>query len=378
MFAHIFKKFDDSQPRDKDGKWTSISFGGKDKGWVGVDGPLSAADAKRANSLRLPPGVKNMRLSKDPKAALQAQWEDKKGKVQPRYSAAHSEKQAAEKWERVRDFHKTAVKQIMERAQRDMLNPQLSQKQRDTAATVHLIAKTGFRVGSSRDTGAEAQAYGASTLTPGHVKIKGDDISFAFVGKKGVAITKTITDSHLAKYMKGKMSGMKKTEKIFSSSDSAVLGFIKDASGNSSFKTKDFRTWHGTGVALKLRNQMGAPKNEKEAAAFKKEIATKVAAHLGNTPAVAIKDYIAPFVWAPWDGGKEISKKADSGTESPDDYTQFEELWDIMEEAVANIEYDEVPTDWRTIPELDNDPDDEEVTKSDVVFKGFAYVFNRV
>lgn len=55
-----------------------------------------------------------------------------------------------------------------------------------------------------------------------------------------------------------------------------------------------------------------------------------------------------------------MAKKEKPVSENPDDYTQFEELWDIMEDAVANIEYDIVPTDWRTIPELDDDPDDEE------------------
>jgi len=52
-----------------------------------------------------------------------------------------------------------------------------------------------------------------------------------------------------------------------------------------------------------------------------------------------------------------MTKKEDAVSENPDDYIQFEELWDIMEEAVASIEYDEVPTDWRTIPELGDDPD---------------------
>lgn len=56
-----------------------------------------------------------------------------------------------------------------------------------------------------------------------------------------------------------------------------------------------------------------------------------------------------------------MAKKSRPGSENPDDYTQFEELWDIMEDAVANIEYDVVPTDWRTIPELGDDPDEEEI-----------------
>ena len=39
----------------------------------------------------------------------------------------------------------------------------------------------------------------------------------------------------------------------------------------------------------------------------------------------------------------------------------FEELWEIMEDAVENISYDRVPQDWRTMPELGDDPDDEEI-----------------
>lgn len=55
-----------------------------------------------------------------------------------------------------------------------------------------------------------------------------------------------------------------------------------------------------------------------------------------------------------------MAKKENIVSENPDDYTQFEELWDIMEDAVANIEYDVVPRDWRTMPELDYDPDEDD------------------
>lgn len=54
-----------------------------------------------------------------------------------------------------------------------------------------------------------------------------------------------------------------------------------------------------------------------------------------------------------------MAKKEKPVSVNPADYTQFEELWDIMEEAVDSHTYDVVPTDWRTIPELDDDPDDE-------------------
>ena len=42
----------------------------------------------------------------------------------------------------------------------------------------------------------------------------------------------------------------------------------------------------------------------------------------------------------------------------------FEELWEIMEEAVESISFDRVPRDWRTMPELNDDPDDEEIAIS--------------
>jgi len=60
-----------------------------------------------------------------------------------------------------------------------------------------------------------------------------------------------------------------------------------------------------------------------------------------------------------------VATKPEAGSEDPADYTSFEELWDIMEDAVENIAYDFVPRDWRTMPELGDDPDDEEIDSYD-------------
>ena len=368
MFASILK-FDPKQPRDESGRWTSIAFGGKEAGWQGANGEkLSAADAARAKKLGIPPAWKNVRLSKDPAAALQALGQDAKGRTQYKYSAEHSEAAAAEKWQRVKDFHKTAVNKILDRAERDMNNPKLSDKERDAAAITHLIGKTGFRIGSDRDTQAEAQAYGASTLTKGHVKVgKNGDIDFSFTGKKGVQIKKRINDPKLAKYMQEKMKSLGPNDKIFTSNDSDVRDFMKKASGTDAFTPKDFRTWHGTGMALAMRKRMGMPANEKEAKAAKKEIAKAVAEHLGNTPTVAAQSYISPHVYAPWDGGTPAKK---SEVQS----ISFDELYVIMDEAVECQSFDHVPRDWRTMPSLNDDPDDEEVLTEDQVFKGLGYV----
>ncbi len=57
------------------------------------------------------------------------------------------------------------------------------------------------------------------------------------------------------------------------------------------FTAKDFRTWHGSVLALRLLA-------ETERSLTLKELTAQVGQHLGNTPAMARKSYIHPAVIA--------------------------------------------------------------------------------
>ena len=273
------------------GMSAKITGTGKDRKitWVDKNGnPVPKAIADRIKAVGTPPGWTNVRLNDNPKAATQVKGTDSKGREQIRMTKTVIEKNAAEKFARLKDFNKVLPK-LTAQAEKDMA------KGNHVAALVSLIAKTGFRIGSERDTGAEKKAFGASTLTGKHVTVKGDKLTFKFTGKKGVEIEHELKDKNLAKWIKP-LAGT--SQKLFpQASDGKANTYIKTVTGNSHFKTKDLRTWNGTAVALREIGNRQA-KSEKEFKAIQKEVATAVAKHLGNTPSVALASYIDPSVWS--------------------------------------------------------------------------------
>jgi DNA topoisomerase-1 len=163
---------------------------------------------------------------------------------------------------------------------------------------------TGFRIGGSEDTGADKEAFGASTLLGKHISVDGTKVSFSFTGKKGVHIQKTVTDEQLATFLSAKKRKSGVEGRIFDVSDAQARAYLKAASGKN-FKVKDFRTWHGTAKAvkeLKAELKKNPTPSAAEAKKVKLAVAKKVAAHLGNTPAIALASYIAPEVWGALEG----------------------------------------------------------------------------
>jgi DNA topoisomerase-1 len=159
-----------------------------------------------------------------------------------------------------------------------------------------LISKTGMRIGSTRDTGAKVQAYGASTLEARHVKVDGQVTTLSFVGKKGVNIELTSIDPALAKMFKARLKGKGPRDKLFNTSDAKVRDYMHSVGGKG-FMPKDFRTYVATSTALDMARGMGVAAGEREFKKMRLEVAKRVSSLLGNTPAMAISSYIDPAVW---------------------------------------------------------------------------------
>jgi DNA topoisomerase-1 len=268
--------------------------------WTKHDGTdFTPEEHARLKALKVRPDLTRIKLADDPTAKLQVTGLDSKGRTQRIYSAEHSEKAAAEKFARLKAFN-SAAGGIMTSAQHDMANTRLPQRQRDAAAVIKLIARTGFRIGSEKDTGADSKAYGASTLTKEHIKLgKDGNISFNFGAKSGVTITKELQDHELHRYLKERMKTASAGEKVFDVPAPLVRKYLK-AAGGAEFKVKDFRTWNGTNEALKKIAELPEPTDPKSFAAFRLAVAKHVSAHLGNTPKVALDAYIDPAVFGKW------------------------------------------------------------------------------
>lgn len=255
-------------------------------------GELPEELAARIKAMKLPPAWTGVQISSDPSSPLQAIGYDAKGREQRRYSAANSAANSVAKFARVKNFIRL-LPSVRERIATDMLSS--DPNVREPAAVLSLIDKTGFRVGSEKDTGAEKKAHGATTLDASHVVVSGDSVTFAFVGKKGVDIHQTVSDSALAK-----MIGDRKLRggKLFDTNDSKVRKYLHSVAGK--FKVKDFRTAVAAESALAAMRDIEAPKTEKEYAQKRLEVGRMVSSKLGNTPKIALDSYIPPETFGSW------------------------------------------------------------------------------
>lgn len=217
---------------------------------------------------------------------------DSKGRVKRVYSDAFEEGKAREKFIRV--LRLTAVlpevdKRMLEDSARS-----------DIAAAALLVRVTGMRPGSEADRGGAKKAYGASTLEGRHLVVKGDEVRLQFTGKGGKELDIPVTDPRVAALLRERAKGKKKDEQLFpGANENKLNAYLKGVAGDE-FKMKDLRTALATALAKNAVKLRGVPDTVREAKAARLEIARQISEQLGNSPAEALKSYIAPECFADW------------------------------------------------------------------------------
>jgi DNA topoisomerase I len=223
-------------------------------------------------------GVKSTAI-KYKKAPAGANYEfygvDQKGRRVRLYGKRHVEQQKAKKFRRVRILRKK-MSMIEEGIKRD--TEAKDEEKRENARVAYIILKTGLRPGSSKDTKAEQQAYGVTTLQKNQVKFSDGDATFDFIGKKGVHIIKKVHDPMLVRILKQQKNGEGK-ELFPNASDATVRRYLRKY-GN--VKTKDLRTLRANEIAEKLSKK----------GVGEKKIYEGVAKELNNTPGVSKSAYV--------------------------------------------------------------------------------------
>jgi DNA topoisomerase IB len=186
---------------------------------------------------------------------------------------------------------------------------------RDAAAANYVMSISGLRVGSTDAKLGAVKTYGISNLRTYHVQLDTVDntkVNFDFVGKKGTVVDKTVYSKPLADYLDAKTYGDRK-DKIFSATSYAgISNYMSSLQGANGFTPKDYRTWHGTTTALATikdyNSKYEPPATLKEFKTYQKEVGMTVAKQLGHKnaakeSATAVKYYIDPVVWTPWQMG---------------------------------------------------------------------------
>lgn len=260
-------------------------------------GPLPAHIEK----LKLPPAWSGVKYAEDAGADLLAQGKDVKGRVQSVYSAEFSAKQAAAKFARVESL----IQQYGDiQKQNAAAQKSADPKTKDAADCLDLVMKTGVRPGSDTDTGAEKQAYGATTLQGQHVVSDADGTYLRFTGKKGVSLNLKINDPELTAMLTARAKAAGPEGQLFPNVTDKSLLDHSHTMGDGSFKSKDFRTHLGTTTAARLVNSMKPPTSPKEHKAAVMEVARQVSEKLGNTATIALQSYISPTVFSVWEGAR--------------------------------------------------------------------------
>lgn len=250
------------------------------------DNPEHAA---RLKALKIEPGLTHVHLNNDPEADQQVVGKDSKGRTQRKYKAGHTENSTLATHVRVRDLRK----------QLPAIREKLANDATEEGAALRLIDHTGFRIGSDTDTGADVQAYGATTLNAAHIKTVGGKTSVQFVGKKGVDQDHEIEHPAVAKELSERVAKANGGN-LFKTTDAKVRARWKELAGPK-FKVKDLRTATGTETAITAVKGTSAPTTVAELAAAKMAVGEIVAKKLGNTPTIALKSYIDPLVFKDWE-----------------------------------------------------------------------------
>jgi DNA topoisomerase-1 len=259
-----------------------------------------ASTLERIRRLAIPPAWEQVWISPHADSHLQATGRDARGRKQYRYHADWQAGRGQTKFDGLRRFG-MVLPRLRRRVQQALSGPDEPTRERVLAALVRLLDTTWLRIGNeayARENGS----YGLSTLRNRHAGVKGDAIELSFVGKSGVRHQVRLTDRRVARIVRRcrELPGQElfrylDADGVSHAVDSADVNAWLAVAAGERVTAKDFRTWHGSVLALQLTLKACAEGAEPCRPA---EVVAAVARRLGNTAAVCRKAYIHPRVLA--------------------------------------------------------------------------------
>jgi uncharacterized protein YjbI with pentapeptide repeats len=172
----------------------------------------------------------------------------------------------------------------------------------DNSRVLQLIAVTGLRPGSEASAAGErgdVATVGAVHLSARHVRVTANETVLRFRGKGGKMLDIAVPSKSTASMLRerARLGGRLFPE----AKESELPDLLRRVTNIDGVQTKDLRTSLATSIAAKAVSAYGGPTNtEKEILFAIRSVANKVSNQLGNTPAMALKRYINPAVFAKW------------------------------------------------------------------------------
>jgi DNA topoisomerase I len=251
------------------------------------------ATLTRIRKIAIPPAWQDVWICADARGHIQATGRDARGRKQYRYHADWQLQRGQTKFERLLAFGR-ALPRIRARVQAALADVQgPPTRERVLATLVRLLDTTKLRVGNA-EYARDNASFGLSTLRGRHAAVRGATLTLSFKGKSGVRHEARIEDRRVARVVQRcrELPGQalfqyvdedKKPRRIDSTD---INEWLADAAAGP-FTAKDFRTWHGSVLALQLAQAPDASMTS---------VLAGVSKALGNTPAVCRKSYVHPAV----------------------------------------------------------------------------------
>jgi DNA topoisomerase I len=259
----------------------------------------------------VPPAWRNVRIARTARAKVQATGYDAAGRKQYIYHPDFRAEQEQAKFDRLIRFAERLPD--LRLAMGEHMTLEGLQPLRVCAIAVRLINLGWFRVGSDRYV-ERSRTYGVTTLRKSHVKVRGDRVTFRFAAKHKAQVRSALVDSELADAVRELLQTPGPRLFVFdfdgrrhNLTDRRLNEYVKEFLGPE-FTAKDFRTWGGTLLAAVELAERGPLEGEGEKKQAVAAVVRKVAAQLGNTPAVCRASYIAPAVIEQYLDGRTIEE----------------------------------------------------------------------
>jgi DNA topoisomerase-1 len=255
---------------------------------------------RRIRAIVIPPAWTEVWVCRSANGHIQATGRDVKGRKQYRYHTSFREIRESSKYEHMIAFAH-ALPGIREKVRAHMALRGLP-REKVLSTVVHLLETTLIRVGND-DYARQNGSYGLTTLKNRHLAIDGAELRFRFKGKSGKQWSVSLRDRRVAKVLRAcqELPGQEllqyvneagECQGIDSADVNAYLRELTDAD----ITAKDFRTWAGTVLAALALREYEAFDSAAMAKRNIRAAIEKVAARLGNTPAICRKCYVHPVV----------------------------------------------------------------------------------
>lgn len=266
------------------------------------DGGLvrDAATLDRIRAIAIPPAWHDVWICELENGHLQATGRDARRRKQYRYHEAWKQARSEHKFDRVADFGR-ALPRVRRRIDRDLQLPGVP-RDKVLAAVVRLLDTCLMRIGNTQYARLN-KSFGLTTIRDRHAAVRGETISFHYVGKSGKVHDVRVVDRRIARVVRRcqELDG----QELFAYRDEAgevcdvgssdVNEYLRESAGEG-FSAKDFRTFGGSVLAAEALALSDQATSKADAKRIVNEAIEQVAAELGNTPAVARASYTHPAI----------------------------------------------------------------------------------